>query len=205
MTAGFGHLAWLLIGGVVFAAAVLNGVLGHGFSTVCVPLALAMVVPRVLNPVLVLLGLALNAASVVACRQWLPRVRGRLGGMALAMAPGILLGSAGLLWGRTGWVRLGTCGILAILLVGQGLGRWPAPTRRSDGLFGFGAGLLYGISNLSGPIMGIYFQGRGLAKGEYRASLSLIRLAEAALAAGVYLALGLVTRASLRLALPVLP
>ena len=203
MTAGIGHPAWLLVAAIVFAAATLNGILGHGFSTLCVPLALAVLVPRVLDPVLVLLGVALNAASVLACRPWLPQAWGQVKGMAVALVPGILLGSAGLLWGRTGFLRAATCALLVFLALGQGLLRWPG--RKREGLVGFGAGLIYGISNLSGPFMGFYFQGRGLAKGEYRASLSLIKLVEAGLAAGAYLALGLVTRATLRLALPVLP
>jgi len=203
VTGGIGHPAWLLAAAIVFAAATLNGVLGHGFSTLCVPLAMAVLVPRVLNPVLVVLGVALNAASVLACRSRLPGVWGRVKGMAAALVPGILLGSAGLLWGRTGFLRAATCAILLVLVLGQGLRRRPG--RRREGLVGFGAGLIYGISNLSGPFMGFYFQGRGLGKGDYRASISLIKLVEAALAAVAYLALGLVTRATLRLALPVLP
>jgi uncharacterized membrane protein YfcA len=206
---GLGSLFWLKASGVVLLAAVLNGMLGYGFSSLCAPLALSLAGPKVANPVLVLLGLALNLSSLLACRTGLARVQGRLRWMAVALLPGIFLGGALLGRLRSGPVRVGTCVLLLVFLLARGLhpaGRPPRPERQTkDGLFGFGAGLVFGLTTLSGPLFGMYFQDRGLPKGDYRAAISLIRMVESVISVLAYLVLGLMTWTTLRAVLPVLP
>ena len=46
---------------ITLGAAVVNGALGYGFSSITVPLALLLLTNRVLNPALVLVEVALNA------------------------------------------------------------------------------------------------------------------------------------------------
>jgi len=50
---------------VTLAAAVVNGALGHGFSSITVPVALLFYTSRILNPALVLLEVAINTAIVL--------------------------------------------------------------------------------------------------------------------------------------------
>src|SRR5438876_11597675 len=51
-------LLWL--GTIALVAAIVNGGLGYGFSSITVPLALLFLTSRVLNPALVLVGVAIN-------------------------------------------------------------------------------------------------------------------------------------------------
>ena len=46
---------------LTLGAAVVNGALGYGFSSITVPVALLFLTNRVLNPALVLIEVALNA------------------------------------------------------------------------------------------------------------------------------------------------
>ena len=46
---------------ITLGAAIVNGALGYGFSSITVPLALLFLTNRVLNPALVLIEVALNA------------------------------------------------------------------------------------------------------------------------------------------------
>ena len=46
---------------ITFFAAIVNGGLGYGFSSITVPLALLFLSNRVLNPALVLIEVVLNA------------------------------------------------------------------------------------------------------------------------------------------------
>jgi uncharacterized membrane protein YfcA len=66
---------------ITLFAAVVNGALGYGFSSITVPIALLFLVNRILNPALVLIEVVLNAmlcgttarhyrTSGGACCQW---------------------------------------------------------------------------------------------------------------------------------------
>jgi len=50
---------WFLV--ITLLAAIVNGALGYGFSSITVPLALLFLSNRVLNPALVLIEVVLNA------------------------------------------------------------------------------------------------------------------------------------------------
>jgi uncharacterized membrane protein YfcA len=50
---------------LTFGAAIVNGALGYGFSSLTVPIALIFLTNRVLNPALVLIEVALNAYVLV--------------------------------------------------------------------------------------------------------------------------------------------
>ena len=49
---------------ITFGAAIVNGALGYGFSSLTVPLALLFLSNRVLNPALVVIEVALNALNI---------------------------------------------------------------------------------------------------------------------------------------------
>ena len=78
--------------GVALAAAMVNGAIGYGFSTLLVPVALLFYPSQVLNPGLVLAEIALNLLSVVLNRQAIPRVYRRILPMLLGSLPGIGFG-----------------------------------------------------------------------------------------------------------------
>ena len=69
-------LALLLI---TFGAAIVNGALGYGFSSITVPLALLFLTNRVLNPALIPIEVALNAYVLWVNRAGLPAVWMRAG------------------------------------------------------------------------------------------------------------------------------
>jgi uncharacterized membrane protein YfcA len=49
---------------ITLVAAIVNGALGYGFSSITVPLALLFLANRVLNPALVLVEVGLNASML---------------------------------------------------------------------------------------------------------------------------------------------
>jgi len=85
------HLALLAI---TFVAAIVNGALGYGFSSITVPLALLFLTNRVLNPALVPIEVALNAYVLWVNRQSLPNVWRRVLPIVVGLLPGVALGTA---------------------------------------------------------------------------------------------------------------
>ena len=57
---------------ITFGAAIVNGALGYGFSSITVPLALLFMTNRVLNPALVPIEVVLNAYVLWVNREALP-------------------------------------------------------------------------------------------------------------------------------------
>lgn len=197
----------LFLAGLTLLAATVNGVLGHGFSTVTVPVALLLLANRLLNPVLVLLEVVLNAGAFLANLRAFPAVAPRVLPMLWGLLPGIALGTGILVLTPPGPMKLVTYLLLFPVVLLQGLGfRLGLRSERKAALpFGLATGLLYATTTISGPILSLYFHNQAYAKDEYRAAISFLRVVESALTALAYLALGLVTRDSLALAAPLLP
>ena len=61
---------------ITFGAAIVNGALGYGFSSITVPIALLFLTNRVLNPALVPIEVALNAYVLWVNRASLPQSGG---------------------------------------------------------------------------------------------------------------------------------
>lgn len=180
---------------VSFTAAVVNGALGYGFSSIAVPLALLVVGSRALNPALVLLELALNVAVVWSSRAVLPRVGRSALVVLLGLAPGVVLGALALARMHDGWLRLGTFAVLLPLVVLQAAG--VRRTRRASApatlAFGAGLGTLYAATTISGPPLSIFLGGQGYAKQEFRALMGAIRLGASLIAAASYASAGIVS------------
>ena len=66
----------VLITAITFIAAIVNGALGYGFSSITVPLALLFLTNRVLNPALVLIEVVLNALRAVGQSRGAARASG---------------------------------------------------------------------------------------------------------------------------------
>ena len=75
------------LGAITLFAAVVNGALGYGFSSITVPLALLFLSNRVLNPALVLLEVPLNAYVLWVNREAIPNVWRRVLPIVIGLAP----------------------------------------------------------------------------------------------------------------------
>jgi hypothetical protein len=190
-----------LIAAITFLAAVVNGALGYGFSSITVPLALLFLANRVLNPALVVIEVGLNGYVLWANRSALGAVWRRVLPIVVGLAPGIVVGTVIVARVQPGWLRLWTFVVLLPLILLQAAGyRRPVASERVVGLaFGAALGVLYAVTTISGPPLAVMLSNQGFVLGEFRAALGLIRLAESSLTATSYVAAGLVTSDSLSL------
>src|SRR5262245_55289576 len=78
---------------ITFGAAIVNGALGYGFSSITVPLALLFLANRVLNPAMVLIEVALNAYVLWVNRAALPGIWRRMLPIIFGLIPGIVVGT----------------------------------------------------------------------------------------------------------------
>ncbi len=192
------HLALVAI---TFLAAVVNGALGYGFSSITVPVALLFLSNRVLNPALVLIEVVLNAYVLWNNREAYANVWRRLWPMVVGLVPGIVAGTAILSQVDPGWLRFATFVALLPLILLQAAGyRRPIRAERSANLvFGGGVGVLYAVTTISGPPLAIMLNNQGFAQKDFRAALGVVRLAESSMTAVAYAYAGLFLAPSLAL------
>src|SRR5262245_50430763 len=192
---------------ITFGAAIVNGALGYGFSSITVPIALLFLTNRVLNPALVPIEVALNAYVLWVNRSSLPSVWMRVLPIVIGLLPGVLLGTALVSQVSPGWLKFGTFIVLLPLILFQAAGyRRPIRSERSVGfVFGGGVGLLYSVTTISGPPLAVMLSNQGLTKQDFRAALGFIRLAESSFTAVAYFYAGLYTVESLALIPYILP
>ena len=193
------HVLWLA--GITLLAAIVNGALGYGFSSLTVPLALLFMSNRVLNPALVLIEVVLNAYVLWNNREAFGAVWRRVLPIVIGLIPGIVVGTAIVSQVNPGWLRFGTFTTLLPLILVQAAGyRRPIQSERAAGLvFGGGLGVLYSVTTISGPPLAIVLNNQGFAKKEFRAALGVIRLAESSMTAVAYAYVGLFTATSIAL------
>ena len=192
---------------ITLVAAIINGGLGYGFSSITVPLALLFLSNRQLNPALVLIEVALNAYVLWVNRDALGVVWRRVLPIVAGLVPGVIAGTLIVSLVSPSWLKLWTYIVLLPLILVQAAGyRRPIRSERAIGLpFGLGLGVLYSVTTISGPPLAVLLNNQGLAKREFRAALGFIRLAESSFTAIAYLTAGLITPASLRLIPQILP
>lgn len=192
---------------ITLLAAVVNGGLGYGFSSITVPLALLFLSNRVLNPALVLIEVALNAYVLFVNRDAIPAVWRRVAPIVIGLLPGVAVGTLIVSRVSPSWLKLWTYIILLPLILIQAAGyRRPIRAERSIGLpFGLGLGVLYSVTTISGPPLAVMLNNQGFGKREFRASLGVIRLAESTFTAVAYLSAGLITTTSISLIPQIIP
>src|SRR5438093_3360900 len=192
---------------ITFGAAIVNGALGYGFSSITVPLALLFLTNRVLNPALVLVEVALNAYVLWVNRESLGAVFRRMLPIVAGLLPGVVIGTLVVARVHPDWLKLGTFVLLLPLILLQAAGcRRPIRSERSIGVpFGTGVGLLYSLTTISGPPLALMLNNQGLARRDFRAALGVVRLAEATFTAIAYAYAGLFTAESLSLIPAILP
>jgi len=197
----------MALGAITLLAAIVNGALGYGFSSITVPLALLFLSNRVLNPAMVLIEVPLNAYVLWVNRSALPGVWRRLLPIVLGLLPGIALGTLIVARVSPAQLRFYTFVVLLPLILLQAAGyRRPIQAERSMG-FGFGGGLgvLYAVTTISGPPLAVMLNNQGFAKRDFRAGLGYIRLAESSFTAVAYASAGLYTVNSFALIPYILP
>ena len=192
---------------ITLIAAVVNGALGYGFSSITVPLALLFLTNRVLNPALVLVEVVLNGYVLWINRDALGAVRRRMMPIVIGLIPGVVIGTFIVAYVRPDWLKLGTFTLLLPLILLQAAGyRRPIRSERAIGYpFGAGVGVLYSLTTISGPPLALMLNNQGLAKREFRAALGFVRLGSATFTAIAYTYAGLFTRESLWLTPSIVP
>jgi len=197
----------LPLAAITLGAAIVNGALGYGFSSITVPLALLFLTNRVLNPALVPIEVALNAYVLWVNRAALPTVWRRVLPIVIGLAPGVLIGTALVSQVNPGWLKFGTFVVLLPLILVQAAGfRRPIRSERSVGFaFGGGVGVLYSVTTISGPPLAVMLSNQGLTKTDFRAALGFIRLAESLFTAVAYYYAGLYSIESFGLIPYILP
>jgi hypothetical protein len=192
---------------LTFGAAIVNGALGYGFSSITVPVALLFMTNRVLNPALVLVEVVLNGYVLWVNRAAVPAIWSRVFPIIVGLAPGVILGTVIITTVSPTWLKFWTFVVLLPLILFQAAG-WRRPIRaeRSAGLvFGSGLGVLYAVTTISGPPLAILLNNQGVAKQEFRAALGVVRLAESLMTAASYAYVGLFLAPSLELIPLILP
>jgi len=197
----------IVLVGITFFAAFVNGAIGYGFSSLTVPVALVFYTNRILNPALVMIEVFVNFYVLFLNRDSIPAIWKRVLPILIGLLPGIAVGALILASLHPGWIKLSTYTIILPLILAQAAG-WRRPLR-STGLiglpFGTALGILYSVTTISGPPLAILFNNQGLVKNEFRAGLALVRVAESSVTAIVYYHLGLFVAESQNLLSVIIP
>src|ERR1700752_1840577 len=93
---------------ITLFAAIVNGGLGYGFSSITVPLALLFLSNRVLNPALVLIEVVLNAYVLWNNRDAFSTVWRRVMPIVIGLVPGVVVGTVIVSQVNPAWLRFGT-------------------------------------------------------------------------------------------------
>lgn len=178
---------------ITLLAATVNGALGYGFSSITVPVALLFYTNRILNPALVVVEVMINSYVLLINRHSVPHIWKRVLPIVLGVPIGVAVGSYILFLVQPGWIKFFTYAVLLPLILLQAAGvRKPIRSEKAVGVpFGMGIGTLYSVTTISGPPLALLFNNQGYAKQEFRAALSLIRVAESVITAVAYYFLGL--------------
>ena len=186
---------------ITLIAAIVNGALGYGFSSITVPIALLFLANRVLNPALVLIEVVLNAYVLWNNRDALAQVWRRVLPIVVGLAPGVAVGTAIVSQVNPGWLRFATFVVLLPLILVQAAGyRRPIRSERAVGaVFGSAVGVLYSVTTISGPPLAVMLNNQGYPKRDFRAALGAVRLAESTMTAVAYAYVGLFTTTSMAL------
>jgi uncharacterized protein len=179
---------WLAI--LAFGAAVINGAVGYGFSSTVTPIGILWFSPKVLNPALVIVEVAVNVALLTRERKHIRSTWPRAKPVVLTLLPGIILGTIGLTYLAVNDVKLIVYVVLLPLVALQlyGFSRPFRNERRGGAAVGSGIGFLYALTTISGPPLALFLRNQGMSKNEFRCTISQIRVAESTLTLSTYLA-----------------
>ncbi len=179
---------WLAI--LAFGAAIINGAVGYGFSSTVTPVGILWFSPKVLNPALVIVEVAVNVALLTRERKLIGSTWPRAKPVVMTLLPGIILGTIGLTYLAVNDVKLVVYVVLFPLVALQlyGFSRPFRNERRGGAAVGPGIGFLYALTTISGPPLALFLRNQGMSKNEFRCTISQIRVAESSLTLATYLA-----------------
>jgi uncharacterized protein len=184
------------------AASIVNGGLGYGYSSLSVPIAILVLINKIINPVYVLVEAVMNTvmlafSGVANIKATMKRVLP----IAVPILPGVVVGSYLLSRVAPIWIRLVVyVAILPLILLQVGGFRKPIKRESAAGVpLGVGIGLLYSITTISGPPIALFWNNQGMKKDEFRAAVAQVRIAESYLTCISYYFLGLFTFTTLQL------
>ncbi len=178
------------------AASFVNGGLGYGYSSLSTPLAILVIINRIINPVYVITEAAMNTMMLgVLGKENIKATFRRTLPIVLALIPGVIIGSLVLSMVAPLWVRFIVYASILPLILLQAAGlRRPIKSEGAAGApLGFGVGLLYSITTISGPPIALFWNNQGLEKGRFKAAIAQVRIAESYLTCISYYFLGLFT------------
>jgi len=186
---------------ITFVAAMVNGAIGYGFSSITVPVALLFYTNRVLNPALVLIELVINGYVLFMNRKSIPNIWWRVAPILIGLLIGVAIGSYTLSLVHPAWAKFVTYSMLLPLILLQAAGiRKPVQAERAIAIpFGVGIGTLYSVTTISGPPLALLFNNQGYAKEDFRAALGVIRLGESVLTGIAYYFIGLYSYGSMEI------
>ena len=179
---------WLAV--VALGAAIVNGAIGYGFSSIITPIGLLWFSNKVLNPALVSVELLVNLNLLFRERAYIPATKARALPVVGTLFPGVLVGTIGLTYLAVNDVKVAVYLVLLPVVIIQllGLRRPFSNERRSGAIIGPGIGFLYALTTISGPPLAIFFRNQGLSKNEFRCTMAQVRVAESSLTLATYFA-----------------
>jgi uncharacterized protein len=191
-------IALLLVVGV---AALVNGTIGYGFSSILTPIALLWMSARLLNPAVILVELGVNGVLLVRERQYVRQTFPRVRPMIYGLVPGVIVGAFLLSSIAPNSVRFLVYASLLPLIVLQivGLRKVILNERPFGTALGASVGTLYALTTISGPPLALFWRNQGMAKGEFRCAMAQLRCAEGSMTVGAYALFALFTPTSLGL------
>jgi uncharacterized protein len=177
-------LAFLTLG-----AALVNGAVGYGFSSIITPVAILWFPNKVLNPALVIVEVVVNVALLTREWRFIRATWHRARPVVLTLLPGVILGTAGLAYLAVNDVKFVLYAVLFPLVILQlwGFSRPIRNERRGGAALGPPIGFLYALTTISGPPLALFLRNQGLSKNEFRCTIAQIRVAESCMALSTYL------------------
>jgi len=183
-------------------ASFVNGGLGYGYSSLSTPLALLVLVNKVINPAYVLLEAGINTfmLALVGVKNIKATYKRALPVIA-ALVPGVIIGSLILNAVAPLWIRFFVYAVILPLILLQAAGiRKPLRGETAASVpLGLGVGLLYSITTISGPPIALFWNNQGLEQRQFKAAVAQVRIAESYLTCVSYYFLGLFTANSINL------
>jgi uncharacterized membrane protein YfcA len=179
------------------AASFINGAMGYGYSSISTPLALLVLVNKVVNPAYVLLeAMANTVMAIFSGKKNFKATFRRTLPIVIPVIPGAILGSfvlAGLATWAPSWAKFIVYATILPLVLLQAAGVRKAIKRETQaGIpLGFGIGLLYSITTISGPPIALFLNNQGLEREEFKAAISQVRITESYITCITYYFLGL--------------
>ena len=179
---------WLAL--LAFGAALVNGAVGYGFSSIVTPVAILWYSNKLLNPALVVVEVAVNVALLARERRFIRKTWSRARPVVSTLFPGVVLGTFGLAYLAVNDVKVIVYATLLPLVLLQLVGFYrPFKNEALGGrAVGPGIGFLYALTTISGPPLALFLRNQGMSKDEFRCAIAQIRVAESSLTLSTYFA-----------------